>query len=701
MHRSRTVLNTEEEDPEDERLVGNFTIRSIDSVPPPSPTSVPPSPIHSKYRAIWRRAMFKIKAQKAINKVNVEILVYGTNNELTDLNMQYKANIDELIATKRRKDEKFRKLSTEAYYSANVKTWLLTPNSRFKKCWNLLLVLLLTYTALVMPFRIAFYDVVFWDAWTILDFAIDGLFFLDICINFISVQVKSDGSLEIRHGKIVKSYLKGWFVLDLAACMPFSLLDMFQSTSADNSANKYNNMLRLARLPRLYKLFRITRIIQAFRYYRATNITEKIQDFLQINSRLYKLVKFLLSVFVCVHVAGCFWYFSARASGFEPDTWVTRTTLPSEDLWTRYLFSVYWAITTCVTVGYGDITAKTWLEMVMAMGWMLAGVGFYSFTVGSLSSFLTSIDTRESILASKMAAIQEFSQEAGLSNDCKIRIRSAIRYNTFKVGNVWRDKHSLFRELPKELRYEVAVSMYGGIARKFPLFAGKDPAFINFVMPLFQPLRMQNGQYVFKEGDRADEVYLITSGRVNFIVRYAELVYKSFLKGSIVGDVEVFRQIRRVTNAVCFGNCEFLVLTARDLDEIIHEFPSEGRQLLSIAKEKARRIKQAYVDSLSLLRLRKGFAVAPDQTGHEKLLDLDDVEEKQREGEYEKYLQSLGTVELEIREAKARLVGITRSLTAMHTSMSTLVKRLNAADISFDMSAGMLGRLLIRKNIAS
>jgi len=239
-----------------------------------------------------------------------------------------------------------------------------------------------------------------------------------------------------------------------------------------------------------------------------------------------------------------------------------------------------------------------------------------------------------------MATIQEFSKEAGVSNDCKLRIRSAIRYNTFKVGNVWRDKHSLFRELPKELRYEVAMSMYNGVARTFHMFAEKDPAYINFVLPLFQPLRLLNTQYVFKEGDTADEVFLITAGRANFVIKYGEVVYKSFLRGSMIGDVEVIRQTRRVTNAMCFGNCEFLVLTAKDLSAIMHEFPSQGRELMSIAKEKARRIKQSYLEALSLLRVRKGFTVSPDQVGQEKLLDLEDWAETERAGDYGKHLRT-------------------------------------------------------------
>lgn len=54
----------------------------------------------------------------------------------------------------------------------------------------------------------------------------------------------------------------------------------------------------------------------------------------------------------------------------------------------RYLVSVYWALTTLSTVGYGDIYAYTDLEMLFAITWMIAGLYFISFTISSLSSTL-------------------------------------------------------------------------------------------------------------------------------------------------------------------------------------------------------------------------------------------------------------------------------------------------------------------------
>lgn len=66
---------------------------------------------------------------------------------------------------------------------------------------------------------------------------------------------------------------------------------------------------------------------------------------------------------------------------------------------------MYWAFTTVTTVGYGDILARTDLELIMAIIWMILGVGFYSFTIGSLSSMLGVIDSRDTILKAKLAAV--------------------------------------------------------------------------------------------------------------------------------------------------------------------------------------------------------------------------------------------------------------------------------------------------------
>ncbi len=58
--------------------------------------------------------------------------------------------------------------------------------------------------------------------------------------------------------------------------------------------------------------------------------------------------------------------------------------------------ALYWAFSTLLTVGYGDIHAYTNGEMILALFWMIIGGSFYTFAIGNLSSMLSNLDTRAS-----------------------------------------------------------------------------------------------------------------------------------------------------------------------------------------------------------------------------------------------------------------------------------------------------------------
>jgi hyperpolarization activated cyclic nucleotide-gated potassium channel 1 len=258
---------------------------------------------------------------------------------------------------------------------------------------------------------------------------------------------------------------------------------------------------------------------------------------------------------------GCFWFMTARIDGFTPECWVVRRGILDADLFTQYLSSVYWAFTTVTTIGYGDITARTELEMILAIIWMLSGVGFYSFTIGSLSHFLSTVETRDSILHAKLAAAHEFAKETGITSDCKRRITAAVTYNTQKLGTMWSYKHSLFEDLPIQLRYEVACTMYNGIASQVAFFKKRDLSFVLYVMPRLKPLKQLDGALVYREGEYASDVFLIVKGRVNLVLGKDLIMYRSYLKGSFMGEFEILFKTLRIDTIQACGDTEFLTLS--------------------------------------------------------------------------------------------------------------------------------------------
>ena len=131
---------------------------------------------------------------------------------------------------------------------------------------------------------------------------------------------------------------------------------------------------------------------------------------------------------------------------------------------------MYWAMSTMSTVGYGDISAETDMERIFSILWMIYGIGFFSVVIGSIESFLASNDVKEQELKEKMDVIEDFCKEANIESDLRLRLKYALQYSTERTGFTWFDKQHILKELPKQLRYEMAMSMFQGAVKEIPFF---------------------------------------------------------------------------------------------------------------------------------------------------------------------------------------------------------------------------------------
>jgi hypothetical protein len=240
--------------------------------------------VNYKYLDVWRRATFRIKVRKVLSWLNDEIIKYGTSSDFVDQTGKFKLNVDEILWKKQNKQENFR-LITDT--TSEVLPWnLIHPDSKFIKTWSIVLSLILLYTATIMPVRVAFYDVIFFDAWTIVDLMMDSMFAFDILVNCFVAYERRDGTLEKSPTKVFTRYARSWLAFDIVACLPFSFIEFGNDASetSSSSVGRYNNLIRLLRVPRLYKLLRILRIAKAFKNYRDKTFFTQIQDYLSLNS---------------------------------------------------------------------------------------------------------------------------------------------------------------------------------------------------------------------------------------------------------------------------------------------------------------------------------------------------------------------------------------------------------------------------------
>jgi hypothetical protein len=172
------------------------------------------------------------------------------------------------------------------------------------------------------------------------------------------------------------------------------------------------------------------------RLFKQNTSLKKMVDSVKMNAGVVRMISVTVTVFFLVHLVGCFWFLSAKLDDFNPDTWVVRLGYIDHDPTLQYLASVYWALQTLTTVGFGDINAKTIPEKVIAILWMIFGVGFYSFTIGNLSQIIASIDTQSAILSKKLSILTDFAIRTNLPPEITFRIRRHLENNNKDQNNL-------------------------------------------------------------------------------------------------------------------------------------------------------------------------------------------------------------------------------------------------------------------------
>ena len=145
-------------------------------------------------------------------------------------------------------------------------------------------------------------------------------------------------------------------VVDLLAMLPTYLALLFPGAHALID-------VRVLRLLRVFRVFKLTSYLAEYR---------GLGRALQASAR--KIIVFITGVLMIVLVMGTLMYVvEGPANGFS--------TIPT---------SVYWAITTMTTVGFGDITPKTDLGRFIASVMMLLGWGTLAVPTGIVTAEMTS-----------------------------------------------------------------------------------------------------------------------------------------------------------------------------------------------------------------------------------------------------------------------------------------------------------------------
>lgn len=155
------------------------------------------------------------------------------------------------------KDDAETKLIIRMTQRKNRKPYILYPEDKLKNTWDLLMTIVLLITCIETPYDIAFADSTI--SYTLFNSILDLLFLLDILLIFNSAFYTEEMDIVEDRRSIALAYVKGWFLVDFIAIIPFDQI---------LNATSFNSLVRVARFGRLYKLVKLTRLLRVLKIFK-------------------------------------------------------------------------------------------------------------------------------------------------------------------------------------------------------------------------------------------------------------------------------------------------------------------------------------------------------------------------------------------------------------------------------------------------
>ncbi|KAJ1410557.1 RmlC-like jelly roll fold [Sesbania bispinosa] len=366
---------------------------------------------------------------------------------------------------------------------------------------------------------------------------------------------------------IALRYLKSSFIFDFLACMPW---DIIYKACGRKEAVRYLLWIRLYRARRVADFF------------------QRLEKDIRVNYIVTRIVKLIVVELYCTHTAACIFYYLATTlpESQEGYTWIGSLKLGDFsyshfreiDLWKRYTTSLYFAIVTMATVGYGDIHAVNMREMIFIMIYVSFDMVLGAYLIGNMTALIVKGSKTEKF-RDKMTDLMKYMNRNRLGRDIREQIKGHVR---LQFESSYTDA-ALIQDIPISIRSKISQTLYLPYIEKVSLFKGCSSEFINQIVIKLHEEFFLPGEVVMEQGNVVDQLYFVCHGvleEVGIAEDGSEETVSLLQPNSTFGEISILCNIPQPYTVRVCELCRVLRLDKQSFTNILEIYFYDGKKVL-------------------------------------------------------------------------------------------------------------------------
>ncbi|XP_065205248.1 potassium voltage-gated channel protein eag isoform X2 [Planococcus citri] len=403
----------------------------------------------------------------------------------------------------------------------------------FKAIWDWVILCLTFYTAIMVPYNVAFKNKTPEDVTLLVaDSIVDVIFFIDIVLNFHTTFVGPGGEVVSDPKVIRMNYLRSWFIIDLLSCLPYDVFNAF-----DHDEEGIGSLFSALKVVRLLRLGRVVR---------------KLDRYLEYGAAM--LILLLCFYMLVAHWLACIFYVIGRsdAENAIQYSWLWKlanlTQIPYSYSWinngttteltngpsrrTMYVTALYFTMTCMTSVGFGNVAPDTDNEKIFTICMMIIAALLYATIFGHVTTIIQQMTSATAKYHDMLNNVREFMKLHEVPKALSERVMDYV-VSTWAMSRGL-DPDKVLNYCPKDMKADICVHLNRKVFNEHPAFRLASDGCLRALAMHFAMSHSAPGDLLYHTGESIDSLCFIVTGSLEVI--QDDEVVAILGKGDVFGD---------------------------------------------------------------------------------------------------------------------------------------------------------------------